>query len=98
VREADETLVQDGEPARARVEDADRPCVHSHDSRGGGGQPSPTLQPLPEVSDTWRVSAGQAVSLASRPFPWKLLVRAGLTVVLLALVAAAIAAVLWLRS
>jgi hypothetical protein len=29
VRHGDETLVQDGEPAHARVEDPDRPLIHA---------------------------------------------------------------------
>ncbi len=38
VRKRDEALVQDGEPAGARIEDPDRPSVHPLDSRRAGGR------------------------------------------------------------
>ena len=34
VRQRDQTLVEDGEPAHPRVEDAHRPRIHAGDSRG----------------------------------------------------------------
>src|SRR5207245_5388820 len=35
VREGDEALVKDGQPAHPGVEDSDRPCVHAADSTRG---------------------------------------------------------------
>jgi hypothetical protein len=42
--------VQDGEPAGARVEDPDRPCVHALDSRPTGGRNRPALNGSLEYS------------------------------------------------
>ena len=41
VREGDEALVQDGQAAHARVEDADRPLVHPPDTTAAAGCSSP---------------------------------------------------------